>query len=107
MRRLFLAPIRLYRKRLSATKSAPCCRFEPTCSAYAYKAISEWGVIIGLPMSAFRILRCNPFFPGGYDPIPRRRRKLIPKTAAFGKSTVRDDAPPDYPYLTSYGSMID
>lgn len=107
MKRIFLAPISFYRKHLSAGKGAPCCRFEPTCSSYAYTAVNEWGALVGLPMAALRILRCNPLFRGGYDPVPRRRRKLIPKTESFGRKTVKNNAPPSYPYLTSYGEMID
>jgi len=67
---LFL--LRGYRKAVSPTY-APCCRFEPTCSAYAYEAVEEWGVIAGLALSFWRILRCNPFCRGGYDPVPKKK----------------------------------
>ncbi len=106
LRRLFLAPIKLYRKHLSQRKSAPCCRFEPSCSKYAYTAINEWGALIGLPMGVFRILRCNPLFRGGYNPVPRKKRKLVPKTAVFGKAARVDNTPVSYPYLTTYGNYI-
>lgn len=106
LRRLFLALIKLYRKHLSSKKSAPCCRFTPSCSKYAYTAINEWGALIGLPMAALRILRCNPLFRGGYSPVPRRKRKLLPKTAVFGKKAVNDFTPASYPYLTTYGNYI-
>ena len=68
---IVLFPIRLYRKYLSPLKP-PCCRFTPTCSAYAVNAVREWGIVIGLALAAWRVLRCNPFSRGGYDPVPKR-----------------------------------
>ncbi len=47
----------------------PCCRFTPTCSAYAIQAIEKYGVLRGLFLSFRRILRCHPFSAGGYDPV--------------------------------------
>ena len=46
------------------------CRFVPTCSAYAVEALRRYGLIVGLGLATWRILRCNPFCPGGYDPVP-------------------------------------
>lgn len=46
------------------------CRYEPTCSHYAIEAIKKYGAVKGSFLSAKRILRCNPFFKGGYDPVP-------------------------------------
>ena len=46
------------------------CRFYPSCSQYTYEAIEKYGVIKGSLMGAWRILRCNPFNPGGHDPVP-------------------------------------
>ncbi len=46
------------------------CRFYPTCSHYGYQAIYKYGVFKGTWMAVWRILRCNPFNPGGYDPVP-------------------------------------
>ncbi len=70
--------IRLYQKHLSA-RTPPACRFTPTCSAYAIEALTRYGVFIGTGLALWRILRCNPFCRGGYDPVPerlfRRRRK--------------------------------
>lgn len=60
--------IKLYRKYISPLKN-PCCRFYPTCSQYALDAINKYGVLKGSFMSIKRILRCNPFNPGGYDPV--------------------------------------
>ncbi len=48
----------------------PCCRFTPTCSAYALEAIQKHGPVKGLFLSTKRILKCNPFHEGGYDPVP-------------------------------------
>ncbi|MCS6873390.1 MAG: membrane protein insertion efficiency factor YidD [Pyrinomonadaceae bacterium] len=47
----------------------PSCRFEPTCSDYTYQAIEKYGILTGLWMGFKRILRCNPFCKGGYDPV--------------------------------------
>ena len=58
---------------------SPTCRFTPTCSSYAYHSINEWGIIIGLILSTFRLLRCNPLCKPGKDPVLRRKRKYIPK----------------------------
>ena len=66
---LFALPIRAYRRFLSPLKP-PSCRFTPTCSRYALDALEEWGVLIGLALALWRILRCNPFSRGGYDPVP-------------------------------------
>lgn len=75
IRRIFVAPIKFYQKHLSKLKGAPCCRFTPTCSQYAVEAIMEWGIIIGFALAVWRILRCNPFSKGGYDPVPLRKKK--------------------------------
>ncbi|GBD15967.1 Putative membrane protein insertion efficiency factor [bacterium HR26] len=47
----------------------PSCRFYPTCSEYGYQAIAKYGIIKGGAKAAWRILRCNPFCRGGYDPV--------------------------------------
>ena len=69
MKGLLLALIRFYRSVISPLKP-PCCRFLPTCSAYALEAIARYGAAKGSFLSVKRILRCNPFFKGGYDPVP-------------------------------------
>ncbi|MFO7545600.1 MAG: membrane protein insertion efficiency factor YidD [Trueperaceae bacterium] len=68
-----LAPVRLYRRYLSPLKATSSCRFHPTCSAYAEEAIEVHGVLRGVVMATLRVLRCHPFHPGGYDPVPPRR----------------------------------
>ena len=70
MKRLFLALIRFYQRGISPYKP-PCCRFIPTCSQYAYEAISKYGAVKGGALALWRLLRCNPFNHGDiYDPVP-------------------------------------
>lgn len=71
LRKAFIAPIRFYQKHISPYR-APCCRFYPTCSAYAAEAIEKRGVLVGSVLAAWRLLRCNPFCKGGYDPVPEK-----------------------------------
>lgn len=71
--RAVLAPIRFYRRVLSPLKPHPTCRFSPTCSRYAVDAIGTHGVLYGLYLAVRRVLKCHPFHPGGYDPVPPRR----------------------------------
>ncbi len=70
MSRLSLAMIRFYRRELSHRKRHPTCRYIPTCSEYAQTAIERYGALKGGRMAAWRLLRCNPFSRGGYDPVP-------------------------------------
>lgn len=74
MKRAFLWLIRVYQKYISAN-TQPHCRFYPTCSNYTYTAIERFGVVRGTFMGMWRILRCNPFNPGGYDPVPEKKKK--------------------------------
>jgi len=67
---LLLALVRLYQKTLARLLPSNTCRFYPSCSHYGYQAIYKYGVIKGGLMAAWRVLRCNPFNPGGYDPVP-------------------------------------
>lgn len=69
LKALALAPIRFYRRFLSGLKPVPTCRFLPTCSEYAVEAIERRGVVVGGLKALWRILRCNPLFRGGYDPV--------------------------------------
>jgi len=69
---LMTAPIRLYQRWVSPAL-APRCRYYPTCSAYAVKAIRELGPIRGLILAGWRLLRCNPFSHGGVDELSDRR----------------------------------
>jgi putative membrane protein insertion efficiency factor len=65
-----LAIIRLYQMTLSKGMPPNTCRFYPSCSHYGYQAVYKHGAIKGSLMATWRILRCNPFNPGGYDPVP-------------------------------------
>ena len=69
MKKVFVAIIRFYQKNISPLLP-PSCRFQPTCSQYAIEAIQKYGVFKGGAMALWRILRCNPFSKGGYDPVP-------------------------------------
>lgn len=71
MKFLMMSLIRFYMKFISPLKK-PCCRFVPTCSEYALEAIERFGAFRGGFMAFCRILRCNPFCKGGYDPVPRK-----------------------------------
>ena len=71
MKHVMIWLVRLYRKYISPLKP-PCCRFKPTCSAYAIEAFQKRGFFIGFILTVWRILRCNPFSKGGYDPVPER-----------------------------------
>jgi uncharacterized protein len=66
--RILIAAIRIYQISISPL-FAPCCRFYPTCSAYAAQAIERYGPLRGLLHGVLRLLRCHPFHPGGYDPL--------------------------------------
>ena len=69
MKQILLALVRFYRAAIS-TFRPPCCRFTPTCSQYALEAIEKYGALKGGWLAFRRILRCNPFHKGGYDPVP-------------------------------------
>jgi len=62
--------IRLYQKIISPALPPDTCRFYPSCSHYGYQAIYKHGIFRGGGMAIWRIIRCNPFNPGGYDPVP-------------------------------------
>lgn len=67
--RFLLVPIQIYQRVISPLKP-PSCRFYPSCSCYARQAIERYGALRGLDLSLRRILRCHPFNPGGFDPVP-------------------------------------
>ena len=69
MKKCLIALIRFYRRYISPMK-APCCKYVPTCSKYAIIAIERYGALKGGALAVWRILRCNPFAKGGYDPVP-------------------------------------
>lgn len=71
MKRSLIFAIKGYRQVISPL-FPPTCRFEPTCSRYAIEAIERFGAVKGSALAAQRIVRCNPFVPGGYDPVPEK-----------------------------------
>jgi uncharacterized protein len=71
-RRLAVAPVIAYQRLLSPALPRRC-KYEPTCSAYAVQAIRRFGILRGLLLAAWRLLRCNPFSHGGFDPVEAQR----------------------------------
>ncbi|MEE0929650.1 MAG: membrane protein insertion efficiency factor YidD [Acutalibacteraceae bacterium] len=74
MKRPLIWLIKFYRKNISPT-TPPSCKFTPTCSQYGLEAIEKFGAFKGGFMTLWRILRCNPFSKGGYDPVPEKKIK--------------------------------
>lgn len=71
MKKLLLAALRFYKSQISpALPSA--CRYSPTCSEYAMQAVERYGAVRGSLLAIRRVLSCNPFARGGYDPVPDR-----------------------------------
>jgi putative membrane protein insertion efficiency factor len=80
MQGLITGAIRLYQLAV-APWLGPCCRFYPSCSQYARQAVAEHGCLRGLWLAGKRLLKCQPFHPGGYDPVPQRAWMETPRTA--------------------------
>ena len=70
LKQVMLWLIRFYRKYLSGMKGYSTCKYYPTCSQYGIEAIEKYGAVKGGALTVWRILRCNPFHKGGYDPVP-------------------------------------
>ena len=68
LRRVAVAPILAYQRVISPALPRRC-KYEPTCSAYAVQAIGRYGILRGLVLAGWRLLRCNPWSHGGYDPV--------------------------------------
>ncbi|NBK79705.1 membrane protein insertion efficiency factor YidD [bacterium D16-76] len=73
MKAALLGLIRFYRKHISPYK-APSCKFIPTCSQYGLEAVERFGALKGGALTVWRILRCNPWGRGGYDPVPEKKQ---------------------------------
>ncbi len=109
MKRVAMALVRFYQRYLSRLKGRPTCRFRPTCSAYALRAFETRGFFAGLVLTVWRILRCSPLSPAGYDPVPKTGfhtmpmrwskydRYRIQHEADFSEDepSPREDPPPD------------
>jgi putative membrane protein insertion efficiency factor len=80
LRGVVLAPVRLYARLISPALPRRC-KYEPTCSAYAVGAVEEYGILRGLVLAGWRLLRCNPWSHGGYDPV-HRQRLFVPRLPA-------------------------
>lgn len=74
MKRFLILLIKFYQNGISPLKK-PCCKYYPTCSNYAVQAIQTHGALKGFFLAIFRILKCNPFSRGGYDPVPEKKHK--------------------------------
>ena len=79
-RRLVIAPIRFYQRVISPLLPRSC-KYEPSCSNYAAQAIQRYGILRGLALASWRLLRCNPWSHGGYDPVKAQTlfRRLAPR----------------------------
>jgi putative membrane protein insertion efficiency factor len=87
IRWLFLMPVRFYQLAISPLLG-PRCRFQPTCSHYFVQAVEEWGVFKGGWLGLKRILKCHPWGPWGYDPVPRRQGKNVKKGEEHNDTSV-------------------
>lgn len=76
MKCILLALIGYYQRCISPYKGGACCKYTPTCSEYARQAIVTHGAIKGAMLAIWRIMRCNPFSKGGYDPVPEKKKKV-------------------------------
>jgi putative membrane protein insertion efficiency factor len=74
---VLILALRGYRRFVSPLL-APRCRFLPSCSEYALEAVTRHGAVRGSWLAVRRLLRCHPFHPGGYDPVPPRKEWAIP-----------------------------
>ncbi|PEB51153.1 membrane protein insertion efficiency factor YidD [Bacillus pseudomycoides] len=74
MKQIFIGIIRFYQKFISPM-TPPTCRFHPTCSHYGLEAFQKHGAFKGFWLTLKRILKCHPFHPGGFDPVPEKKEK--------------------------------
>ena len=81
VRKLVVLPIRLY-QRLFSPLMGQRCKYYPSCSEYAAQAILDYGILRGLVLAGWRLLRCNPWSHGGFDPVERQRLFRARRTEA-------------------------
>ena len=92
MKRLCMVLIRFYQRTLSRLKPYPTCRFTPTCSQYALEAFEKRGFFAGLALTLWRILRCSPLSPCGYDPVPEKGFRTMPlRWSKYDRPQTADD----------------
>ena len=99
MKHVAMALLRFYQKYLSPLKPRPTCRFSPTCSTYAIEAYEKRGFFAGTVLTVWRLLRCSPLSPAGYDPVPLAGFKTMPmrwskydKYRAAREAATRDES---------------
>lgn len=73
MKKILITLLKFYRRRISPILP-PMCRYYPTCSQYALEAVETHGAFKGSLMAILRLLRCNILFPGGFDPVPPKKK---------------------------------
>ncbi len=91
MKSILVALIRFYQRYISAY-TPPVCRFQPTCSSYTLEAIQTHGAIRGVGLGTWRILRCQPFSAGGYDPVPPASGRVVSPAAGQVTSSKSQEA---------------
>ena len=74
MKQALISALRFYKSKISP-QLPPACRYTPTCSEYAIEALERRGVVVGSALAVKRVLSCNPFSRGGYDPVPQARAR--------------------------------
>ena len=89
MKHICIALLRFYRRFLSPLKPR-CCRFTPSCSAYALEAFETRGFFVGFGLTVWRLLRCNPFCRPGHDPVPQKKEKNAPKRLPITEQIERE-----------------
>ena len=110
IRRIFvailIAPIWVYQHTISPFTPA-VCRFTPTCSAYAVEAYEKRGFLAGTVLTVWRVLRCNPFCTGGYDPVPERGFRRVKREDLLEGISLAAEDPDSGPDGAATGTETD
>jgi putative membrane protein insertion efficiency factor len=93
LRSLVVLPVRLYRRLVSPVLPKRC-KYHPSCSEYAVEAVRSYGVLRGVVLAGWRLLRCNPWSHGGFDPV-ERQSLFKPRGAAGGGERTTEATPED------------
>ena len=86
--RIVLAPVRAYQRFISPALPRRC-KYHPTCSAYAVQAVQSYGILRGVVLAGWRVLRCNPFSHGGFDPVSAQTLFNAPRRPDSSHSQAR------------------